>query len=164
MSENSSMSPLPVVVGLVVLVGIVWLGIYFATGKVAEEVAGVPLYPGEPVSVEPVSTPSGLKYYELEEGTGATPAGPSSEVRVHYTGYLTSGKKFDSSHDRGEPATFALNRVIAGWTEGVGSMKEGGKRKLIVPPDLGYGPGGSPPSIPPNATLVFDVELIEVLD
>ena len=82
---------------------------------------------------------------------------------MHFTGWLNDGTKFDSSVDRGEIITFALNRVIAGWTEGVGSMKVGGKRKLIIPASIGYGERGTPGGpIPPNATLIFDVELISL--
>ena len=121
------------------------------------------LYPGDAFEGELVTTDSGLQYSEITVGDGPQPAGPTSRVTVHYTGWLTTGKKFDSSVDRGRTATFALNGVIVGWTEGVGSMKIGGKRKLIIPPDLAYGDKGRP-SIPPKATLIFDIELISVND
>lgn len=113
--------------------------------------------------IQPVTTPSGLKYWDLKVGDGPGPEGDSSKtVTVHYSGWLTDGTLFDSSVQRGQPATFQLNGVIKGWTEGVGSMKKGGKRRLEIPPDLGYGEGGSPPTIPPKATLVFEVELVDV--
>jgi peptidylprolyl isomerase len=108
-----------------------------------------------------ITTPSGLRYVEMVEGTGAPPA-RGSTVQVHYTGWLEDGKKFDSSHDRREPLEFALGRgqVIAGWDEALSTMKVGGKRKLIIPAHLGYGDRGAGGVIPPGATLVFEVELL----
>lgn len=122
----------------------------------------VPRFPGWATDGEVQTTESGLMYIDLQEGDGAAPAGPSSVVRVHYTGYLTDGTKFDSSHDRGESVAFPLNRVISGWTEGVGSMKVGGRRKLIIPYQMAYGEAGRPPTIPPRAMLIFDVELLGI--
>lgn len=106
---------------------------------------------------------SGLKYEVLREGAGKSPTA-ADKVTVHYTGYLENGTVFDSSLARAEPATFPLNRVIPGWTEGLQLMKEGAKYRFTIPSDLAYGPRGSPPVIPPNATLIFVVELIRVGD
>jgi FKBP-type peptidyl-prolyl cis-trans isomerase len=108
-------------------------------------------------------TPSGLQYQDVVTGTG--PEATTGQVAVvHYTGWLTDGTKFDSSRDRGTPFSFPLGggQVIAGWDQGVAGMKVGGRRKLLIPPDLGYGEMGSPPVIPAAATLVFDVELLEL--
>ncbi len=107
------------------------------------------------------ATASGLRYIVEKEGTGKSPLA-TDQVTVHYTGYLLNGTKFDSSVDRGQPATFGLNQVIRGWTEGLQLMKEGGKTKFIIPSDLGYGDAGYPPIIPAKSWLVFDVELIKV--
>jgi FKBP-type peptidyl-prolyl cis-trans isomerase FkpA len=108
-----------------------------------------------------VTTSSGLQYIDLKIGTGAT-AQAGRTVTVHYTGWLENGKKFDSSVDRGQPFSFPLGagRVIKGWDEGVQDMKVGGKRKLIIPANLGYGARGAGGVIPPNATLIFEVELL----
>ena len=108
-------------------------------------------------------TDSGLKVEDLVEGDGAV-AAAGQQVVVHYTGWLTDGRKFDSSHDRAEPFDFALGRghVIRGWDEGVAGMKVGGRRRLTIPPQLGYGARGAGGVIPPNATLVFEVELLGI--
>lgn len=110
-----------------------------------------------------ITTKSGLKYVDLKEGDGAMPK-EGDVVTVHYTGWLTNGKKFDSSVDRDKPFVFAIGKrmVIKGWDEGVMTMKVGGKRKLTIPSDLAYGPDGRPPVIPENATLIFEVELLKV--
>ncbi len=110
-----------------------------------------------------VTTSSGLQYVDLLVGEGA-PAQAGQTVIVHYTGWLENGKKFDSSVDRGQPFSFPLGagRVIKGWDEGVQGMKVGGKRKLTIPSNLGYGPRGAGGIIPPNATLIFDVELLGI--
>ena len=107
-----------------------------------------------------VQTASGLIFKELTAGTGASPQA-TDRVKVHYHGTLIDGMVFDSSVERGEPITFALDQVVKGWTEGLQMMKVGGKAKLTIPPELGYGPGGRG-GIPPNATLIFEVELLGI--
>jgi FKBP-type peptidyl-prolyl cis-trans isomerase FkpA len=125
-----------------------------------EEVTGPPAIDS---SIQTVTTDSGLQYQDIVVGTGAE-AQPGSTVSVHYTGWLTDGTKFDSSVDRNKPIVFPLGvgRVIRGWDEGVSGMKVGGKRRLTIPADLAYGEQGSAPVIPPNAVLIFDVELLDV--
>ncbi|MDB9457519.1 FKBP-type peptidyl-prolyl cis-trans isomerase, partial [Dolichospermum circinale CS-545/17] len=110
-----------------------------------------------------VTTPSGLKYVELEEGTGATPQ-TGQTVVVHYTGTLEDGTKFDSSRDRNQPFSFKIGvgQVIKGWDEGLSTMKVGGRRQLIIPSELGYGARGAGNVIPPHSTLLFDVELLAI--
>jgi peptidylprolyl isomerase len=118
---------------------------------------------GKTTAAQPVTTPSGLQYIDLVEGKGRQ-AEVGDTAIVHYTGWLTDGTKFDSSVDRKEPFSFRVGagQVIKGWDEGVGTMKIGGKRKLIVPSQLGYGSRGAGGVIPPNATLTFDVELLDL--
>lgn len=120
-----------------------------------------PKYPGIKAVEKETKTKSGLKYIDIVVGKGAMPK-EGQNVTVHYSGYLMNGKKFDSSLDRKEPFTFRIGfgHVIRGWDEGVATMRPGGKRKLIIPPDLGYGERGAGNVIPPNAELVFDVELL----
>lgn len=108
-----------------------------------------------------VTTPSGLQYEVLKEGDGPMPS-TGDKVTVHYTGRLLNGKVFDSSVDRGEPTTFGVNQVIPGWTEALMMMKQGSKWRLFIPSSLAYGPNGAGGVIGPNATLIFDVELLKV--
>jgi peptidylprolyl isomerase len=125
---------------------------------------GTPSAGGPPaVSGEPTTTASGLQFIDVEVGSGDSPQ-TGQTVVVNYTGWLADGTKFDSSLDSGQPFSFTIGigKVIKGWDEGVASMKLGGKRRLIIPPDLGYGANGYPPIIPGNAQLIFDVELLEI--
>jgi peptidylprolyl isomerase len=125
--------------------------------------SGSPDAPTEVNEADYVTTDSGLKYFDLEVGDGPLPQS-GQRVSVHYTGWLEDGTKFDSSLDRGQPLTFALGvgQVISGWDEGVATMKVGGRRQLVIPPELGYGEQGAGGVIPPNATLIFEVELLDV--
>ena len=131
------------------------------TAKKAEEKPGLTLKDIDKSKL--ATTASGLQYQDVKAGTGPSPK-KGDTVAVHYTGWLTNGKKFDSSLDRGEPFEFQLGagRVIKGWDEGVASMKVGGKRRLVIPPKLGYGSEGTGGTIPPNATLIFEIELLKI--
>ncbi len=125
--------------------------------------AGSPIAPQIVNESDYVTTVSGLKYYDFVVGTGAE-VKTGDSVSVHYTGWLADGAMFDSSLDRGQPLQFVvgIGQVIPGWDEGLSTMKVGGKRQLVIPPELGYGPSGASGVIPPNATLIFEVELLEV--
>lgn len=152
------------------LAGAVVILVLTAVFAIAQTATKKPATPARPntnaptkVNGDGVKTDSGLQYWEIRVGTGEV-AKEGSHVRVHYTGWLTTGKKFDSSVDRGQPFDFTIGNgeVIRGWEEGVAGMKVGGKRQLRIPPELGYGADGSPPTIPPNATLIFDIQLLGV--
>ena len=144
------MKKMPFIIVLItVIIGVAY---FFYQKKTAHQQEGVVM-----------KTESGLQYVDLVTGKGATPA-PGKKVTVHYVGTLTNGTTFDSSRTRGEPISFTIGagQVIKGWDEGVMSMQVGGKRKLTIPPELGYGARGAGGVIPPNATLIFDVELLNV--
>lgn len=150
------------VIILVVALLLIAAGGFYAYGKLAQKPAGednLRQLNGENM----ITTASGLKYEDLKVGSGAE-AVAGKTVSVHYTGWLEDGTKFDSSVDRGEPFSFRLGAggVIAGWDEGVAGMKVGGKRRLVIPSALGYGTRGAGGVIPPNATLIFEVELLSV--
>jgi len=144
--------------GVGILLGVALVGVLVAACSQSPAPGG-----GGQGGGQEVTTASGLKYTDEKVGTGAE-AKPGQTAVVHYTGWLTDGKKFDSSKDRGQPFSFPLGggRVIKGWDEGVQGMKVGGVRKLTIPPQLGYGASGAGGVIPPNATLVFEVELLDV--
>jgi FKBP-type peptidyl-prolyl cis-trans isomerase len=138
-------------------------GVAGEEAEMADAAAGAGSLEDQLNDPELTATPSGLKYRDLQAGAGDEARGGQVAV-VHYTGWLVDGTKFDSSHDRNEPFQFPLGggRVIKGWDEGVQGMKVGGVRRLVIPPDLGYGSQGAGAVIPPNATLIFEVELLEV--
>lgn len=149
-SNNRTAIIVTITIAALVAAGLLY---YFTRGKGKPSAA-----PGNEVT-----TASGLKYVELKEGDGPSPQAGQIVV-VNYTGTLEDGTKFDSSFDSGKPLSFPIGRgsVIKGWDEGLMTMKVGGKRRLIVPSKLGYGPAGRPPKIPANATLIFDVELLGI--
>ena len=140
-----------IVLGAAVLVALNWNRIFPKTIPIGDS------------NTDMITTASGLQYQDLVVGDGQE-AKAGDAVNVHYTGWLEDGTKFDSSVDRGQPFEFQLGagRVIQGWDEGVAGMKVGGKRKLTIPPELGYGASGAGDVIPPNATLIFEVELLEI--
>ncbi len=141
--------------------------VLLAATSVAQETKPTAAPGADKGEMKMTKTPSGLQYEDVKVGSGDSPK-KGQLVVVHYTGWLwkngAKGDKFDSSVDRGQPITFPIGtgRVIKGWDEGVGTMKAGGKRILLIPPDLAYGSGGRPPVIPPNSTLIFEVELLEI--
>jgi peptidylprolyl isomerase len=151
-----------IVLAKVVCATLLLAGLAMAQGAAAKKPASRAAAGPAKVTGEPTKTASGLEYWDIIVGTGAT-AQAGKQVKVHYTGWLTTGQKFDSSLG-GKPFDFMLGagNVIKGWDEGVAGMKVGGKRQLRIPPDLAYGSAGHPPQIPASSTLVFDVQLVDV--
>lgn len=133
-----------------------------AKTEAANPPAAASVAPGTNQPSAMTTTASGLKYQVLKRGTGTVSPKATDTVKVHYQGTLLDGTEFDSSIKRGEPISFPLNRVIAGWTEGLQLMKVGDKFKFEIPPDLAYGANSPSPKIPPNSTLVFEVEFLEI--
>jgi FKBP-type peptidyl-prolyl cis-trans isomerase len=133
-----------------------------ASPKVEQAATPAPASPASNQTNAMTTTASGLKYQVLKHGTGTVSPKATDTVKVHYHGTLMDGSVFDSSVDRGQPISFPLTRVIPGWTEGLQLMKVGDKFKFEIPPNLAYGPNSPTPKIPPNSTLVFEVELIEI--
>lgn len=150
---------------VLIVIGVLAAFVYFGRPPAGAQNSGSgEAVTGADPNFQVIKTDLGLEYQELVVGDGET-ADSGDTVAVHYTGWLTDGTKFDSSLDRGSPFTFTLDRgsVIQGWHEGIRGMKVGGKRRLIIPADLAYGEGGYAGVIPPNATLIFDVELVEIV-
>jgi len=149
-----------VILACVLLLTSLWLVAQTATKKAPVRPASGPTK----VTGDGVKTNSGLQYWDIKVGAGEVVAKKGDHVKVDYTGWLTTGKKFDSSVGTGKPFDFRIGNgdVIKGWDEGVVGMKVGGKRQLRIPPDLAYGKEGYPGAIPPNATLIFDIQLVGV--
>ena len=133
-----------------------------SAGAATEKASGAEFLSKAAIEKGAVKTPAGFVYQEVAPGKGATPAATDT-VKVHYKGTLTDGTVFDSSIDRGQPAVFPLNQVIPCWSQGVAMMKVGGKARLVCPPELAYGDRGAPPKIKPGSTLVFEVELLDIV-
>jgi FKBP-type peptidyl-prolyl cis-trans isomerase len=146
----------------VILIGFTMFSMANATTPEENKAAGTAFLAENAKKPNIVTTATGLQYEVLTAGTGTTSPSATDNVTVHYKGTTLNGEEFDSSYSRGEPATFPLNRVIAGWTEGVQLMKEGAKYRFYIPSELAYGAQGAGRSIGPNAALIFDVELIKI--
>ncbi|MGZ8907483.1 MAG: FKBP-type peptidyl-prolyl cis-trans isomerase [Methylobacter sp.] len=146
----------------VLLIGFTMFSLANATTPAENKAAGIAFLAENAKKPNIVTTASGLQYEVLAPGTGTASPSATDNVTVHYKGTTIDGTEFDSSYSRGEPATFPLNRVIAGWTEGVQLMKEGAKYRFYIPSELAYGEQGAGRAIGPNAALIFDVELIKI--